>query len=202
MQTCHLASQLAWSAIANGDRVGAMIFNDFEHRELKPRNRHHGALAITEYLVKMHNQGLDYFKQGKTQDNSFEQACLRLRRVVRPGSLIFLLSDFNQLSDKAIKQLQLLSRHNEIIACQMVDPLEQSLPSALSGPLAIDDGQQRSEFTLNKQTRAQYRQNNDLLQASRLKIFKKLNIKVTRFSSHLPLLEQIKSASFTNLSEP
>lgn len=200
VQTCHLASLLAWSAIANGDRVGALIFNDIEHRELKPRNRHHGALGIVEYLTKLHQLGLEQFKQNKQNEkNTFEQSCLRLRRVVKPGSLVFVLSDFSQITGKAVKQLQLLSRHNEIIGCQIQDPLEQQLPSQLSGEVAVTDGQQRTQFVVNETRRRQYTANFERQQADTLGTLKKLNIKTMHFSSHLPLLDQLKQS---NLNQP
>jgi len=195
VQTCHLASLLAWSAIANGDRVGAVIFNDSEHRELKPRNRHHGALAVVEYLVKLHQRGLEQFKSNQHTDNSFEQSCLRLRRVVKPGSLVFVLSDFAQMTDKAIKQLQLLARHNEIIGCQMHDPMEEKLPSELSGEVAVTDGVDRTQFVINASRRAQYNDNYQRAQSSKLSTLKKLNIKTLHFSSHLPLLDQLKQTN-------
>lgn len=191
VQICHLASLLAWSAVANGDRIGALLFNDFEHRELKPRNRHHGALAVIEYLVKIHNQGLEYFKQNQQKPRAFEQSCLRLRRVVKPGSLVFVLSDFTDLSDKAVKQLQLLSRHNEIIGCQVTDPLELTLPSQLQGALAVTDGHERSEFLLNKQRRQQYEDQSEQAHHRQHTILKKLNITLLKFSAHLPLLDQL-----------
>lgn len=198
VQMCHLASLIAWSAVGNGDRVGALLFNDFEHRELKPRNRHHGALAIVEYLAKIHNQGLDYFKNNKTKPLAFEQACLRLRRVVKPGSLIFILSDFTNLSNKAVKQLQLLSKHNEIIGCNVTDPLDISLPEQLQGTLAVTDGHNRSEFILNKERRKQYIAQGQQTQSLRSTILKKLNISLLTFSAHLPLLDQLNNKTMNS----
>jgi len=195
VQACHVAALLAWSAVANGDRIGALISNDFNHRELKPRNRHHGALGVLEYLVKIHQQGLEHFKQQRHGDQSFEACCLRLRRVVKPGSLVFVISDFAAMTDKAIKQLQLLSRHNEIIACQIHDPLESQLPPELSGQVAITDGHTRSEFFINEQRRLQYSQAYEKNQQLTLHTFKKLNIKTMHFSSHQPLLDQLKQSN-------
>jgi uncharacterized protein (DUF58 family) len=192
VQACHLAALIGWSAIANGDRIGALLCNDFEHRELKPRNRHHGALGLIEYLVKIHNQGLDYFKNNQQASNIFEQSCTRLRRVVKPGSLVFLISDFSQISDKAAKQLQRLSRHNEIIACQLHDPLDEELPLHLSGELAITDGQNRQQFSIDAKQRAQYQTLANQNQQQRMMLLKKLNITTLHFSSHLPLLSQLK----------
>ena len=198
VQACHIAALIGWSAIANGDRVGALLCNDFDHRELKPRNRHHGALALIEYLVKMHNQGLEYFKNNQRADNVFEQSCMRLRRVVKPGSLVFIISDFSDISAKASKQLQLLSRHNEIIGCQVHDPLENSLPESLTGSLAITDGDSRHHFNLNQTNRAKYQQLATDNQDKRMAVLKKLNIRTLHFSSHLPLLSQLKG--FNNVA--
>lgn len=192
VQACHIAALIGWSAIANGDRIGALLCNDFEHRELKPRNRHHGALALIEYLVKIHNQGLDYFKNNRQASNIFEQSCTRLRRVVKPGSLVFLISDFSAISDKAAKQLQLLSRHNEIIGCQIHDPLENELPPHLSGALAITDGQIRQQFSIDAKQRAQYQRLAGHHQEQRMALLKKLKISTMHFSSHLPLLSQLR----------
>lgn len=191
VQIAHLASLISWSAVANGDRIGALLFNDHDHRELKPRNRHHGALGVIEYLVKLHNQGLESFKRNETNPQSFEKACLRLRRVVKPGSLVFLLSDFSGLTPKAIKQLQLLSRHNEIIGCQVTDPLEHNLPDELTGALAITDGVNRTEFLLNNKRRQQYALHQSILLDERAQTLKKLKIPMLNFSAHLPLLEQL-----------
>ena len=167
VQACHLAALLGWSAIANGDRIGALLCNDFEHRELKPRNRHHGALALIEYLVKIHNKGLEHFKSGHQNHQVFEQSCTRLRRVVKPGSLVFLISDFTNITDKSAKQLQRLSRHNELIACQISDPLDSQLPTQLSGTIAITDGVQRQQFNIDQRSRMAYQAQATLSQEQR-----------------------------------
>jgi len=192
VQACHVAALIGWSAVANGDRIGALLCNSLEHRELKPRNRHHGVLALIDYLVRIHNQGLEHFKTNQTGVNSFEQSCSRLRRVVKPGSLVFLISDFNQISDKAVKQLQHLGRHNEIIGCQINDPLDHQLPRDLSGSFAVTDGQVRQQFMVNPKQRTEYQRNALNHQQQQLSLLQKLNIATLNFSSHLPLLPQIK----------
>jgi len=194
VQACHVAALIGWSAIANGDRIGALLANSFEHRELKPRNRHHGVLALIDYLVKIHNQGLEHFKNNQPVTNTFEQSCSRLRRVVKPGSLVFLISDFNDISDKAAKQLQRLGRHNEIIACQINDPLDQQLPSQLSGSFAVTDGVSRRQFVVNSSQRSRYEHAGVTHQQHKMALLKKLKISTLHFSSHLTLLDQIKGS--------
>jgi uncharacterized protein (DUF58 family) len=66
-------------------------------------------------------------------------ALMRLRRVARPGSLVFILSDFYGCDTDTRRHLQYLRKHNDVIALQIVDTLEIAPPPA--GHYAISDGQ-------------------------------------------------------------
>ena len=66
------------------------------------------------------------------------RALMRLRRVARPGSMIFLISDFRELDEAARSQISILSGSNELVLIQIYDPLEQSLPGL--GYYRISDG--------------------------------------------------------------
>ena len=72
--------------------------------------------------------------------NGFSSALLRLRRVARPGSLIFIISDFAGFDANARQQLDRLTQHNEIIACLIRDPLEIEPPPSAIYP--VTDGEQ------------------------------------------------------------
>jgi hypothetical protein len=48
--------------------------------------------------------------------------------LARPGSLVFLISDFYDIDNETGHHLQSLSRHNDIQAIQIVDPLELTPP--------------------------------------------------------------------------
>ncbi|NJN47915.1 MAG: hypothetical protein HC808_17160, partial [Candidatus Competibacteraceae bacterium] len=64
----------------------------------------------------------------------------RLRRVARPGSLLVLLSDFYALDADSEQSLAQLRRHNDVLACHIIDPLELHAPPP--GRYGISDGQQ------------------------------------------------------------
>ena len=49
-------------------------------------------------------------------------------RVARPGSLIFLLSDFRNLSLEFETQLRQLARHCDLFLVHFFDPVEKDLP--------------------------------------------------------------------------
>jgi len=66
------------------------------------------------------------------------QALSRLRRVARPGSLVFMLSDFYTMDDDSERHLARLARHNDLTAFQILDPLEIEPPPP--GRYGISDG--------------------------------------------------------------
>ncbi len=132
----ELAAMIAWSALNNGDRIGGVIFSDNEHHELKPQR---GKTAVLRLINRIVNDATwaGQIPEG-TGKQSLEHALLRLRRVARPGSLIFLISDFRYLDAQAEIQLSRLSRHNEVVMLFVYDRLEQALPPP--GRYKVSDG--------------------------------------------------------------
>ena len=74
-------------------------------------------------------------------DNHFNDALTRLRRVARPGSLVFLFSDFYHLDNDSKRQLQLLRKHNDVVACQVLDRLELRPPAPGRYPIMAGNRQ-------------------------------------------------------------
>ena len=139
----RMASLLAWSAVHHGDRVGGLIFSDDSHHELKPQRGKNGALRLINQIVE--HQAWQHSGPGQIDKTSMLRSLIRLRRVARPGSLIFMLSDFRNLDEKLESQLILLGRHTDIVMVFIYDRLEQELPTA--GMYRISNGEQ--ELTLN-----------------------------------------------------
>lgn len=130
------ASLLAWSANHHNDRVGGLIFSDSKHHELKPKRGKAQTLHLIKQLVKMQTQEIS---PSATSGEAIEAALARLRRVVRPGSLIFLISDFRYLNAQAESHLIQIAKHNEVVMLFIYDPLESQLPP--SGRYRLSDGQ-------------------------------------------------------------
>ena len=119
------AALLGWATVEHGDRIGALLFNG-SHCELPPRGGRHGVLQLIRQLVEHTDprRGIDAAPEGA----GLSAALVRLRRVSRPGSLIVLVSDFYGLDADCEPQLQWLRRHNDVVALQVVDPLELAPP--------------------------------------------------------------------------
>ncbi len=66
------------------------------------------------------------------------QALLRLSHLVRPGSLVFIVSDFRGLGEASETAVRKLTSHNDVFFVFVSDPVEQQLPPP--GDYRISDG--------------------------------------------------------------
>ena len=132
------AALLAWSTVGNGDRIGALLYSE-RHHELRPVGGKRGALGLIHALVNAADP--DTRSRQKAGPGHFNAALLRLRRVARPGSMVFMLSDFHHFDSDSKRHLQLLRRHNDIVACQVLDRLELQPPAPGHYPLCHGEQQ-------------------------------------------------------------
>jgi uncharacterized protein (DUF58 family) len=134
------AALIAWAGVAQGDRVGGLIFNG-DHLEIPPRGSATGALQLFRLLVQAADpeKGLQESRPG-ADNNDLDSALKRCRRVTKPGSLVFILSDFYHLGEETNAQLLRLGQHNDLVAVQIVDPLEIMPPP--TGVYGVSNGVQ------------------------------------------------------------
>ncbi|MDD1637744.1 MAG: DUF58 domain-containing protein [Methylococcaceae bacterium] len=116
-----LGGLLAWAAEYHGDRIGGQLFSEHECRELKPQNGRHAVLRFLNALVKPQNP-LD-------KEFTLDQVLARLNQHARPGSLVYIISDFRGINDQAETHIAKLSEHCEVVLIFIYDPLESSLPA-------------------------------------------------------------------------
>lgn len=152
VQAAHLAALTAWSAIKRGDKVGALIFNDGQHVERKPLATKKAVLNICHELTALHGNAL----APKANDaNAFSQALGRLRRLAKPGSLIYIISDFQKMDSASQQHLSSLSKHCEVHGHIIADPLELSLPdSPVIQPVTVTDGNEKQTWILGDKHQA------------------------------------------------
>lgn len=133
VRAAECAALLAWSAVQQGDRVGGVVFSEAGHHEIKPRRGRTAVLHLIQHLAR------PVVTAASANPLAAQQALLRLARVTRPGSLLFLLSDFRDLNALMEAQLQRLARHSEIVLVFIHDPLEAELPPP--GLYRLTDGE-------------------------------------------------------------
>jgi len=134
---CEAAAMIAWSALKLGDRMGGLLFSEQGHQELRPRHDDRTTLRLISLLAD-YSQQIPSSSLPEQRRQAARSALLRINRVTRPGSLIFLISDFRDLDAHSETHLTALARHNDLILVRLFDPLEAELPQA--GRYSVSDG--------------------------------------------------------------
>lgn len=168
VMACYLSALIAWSGIHNSDRVGGLVFGNKGQQEVRPRRNRKSALAFLHLLLE-YNQSLNQTSAlPLSPAQHLEQSLIELRRIAKPGSAIYIISDFagyigganpedNSHSDNVQKHMYQLSRHCEITGIYIYDQLEKMLPPP--GQYTISNGQQRNQIhTGDKAVRERYSQ--------------------------------------------
>ncbi|MBT4162291.1 MAG: DUF58 domain-containing protein [Gammaproteobacteria bacterium] len=151
------AALIAWTMLDRGDRVGGIVFSEQGHREVRPRRNKH---AILRLLNELHDFNHALRRESATSeatysDNYFTEALANVRRVAKHGSVIFIISDFNNYKEESRIHFQPLARHNDVVGIHVSDPLERSLPSP--DLYSITDGRNRSKInTASRRHRQAY----------------------------------------------
>jgi uncharacterized protein (DUF58 family) len=155
VRAAEVAALVAWSAVANGDRLGGLVFSETEHHELRPAL---GSRAALRLLQTVCTRSLWHPPTtAETLEADAERALQRLARVARPGSLIFLVSDFRRLGTDYERHLNELAMHCDLKLVHCYDPVEAELPPP--GRYRIQSvGRSFTIETANEATRRQYRE--------------------------------------------
>lgn len=184
-----IAAYIAWASLAQGDKIGALIFNDAKQSEIRPRAHRKNVLQLLQALSD-YNQQLSYAAISRSQ--SLYTLLQEAQRICRPGTRIFLLSDFHDVDEQSNALLYKLSSHCEINAIQIYDPLEQQLP--VKGRFAAFTGQQSVVLdSANKQTQTQWQQHFDQHQADLKKRFGQFSIPLIPISTQDSPLDALQN---------
>ncbi|HEY6942173.1 DUF58 domain-containing protein [Dokdonella sp.] len=122
VQAARAAALLAWMASAAGDRVGALGFGGGVVGEVKPAGGRRGVLQVLRALRDW-DAAADQHLQAP-----LSSALARVRRLLRPGMRLVLLTDgFSSDAEAATLLPQLAGRH-EITIVLLRDALELAPP--------------------------------------------------------------------------
>ncbi|MCL9773828.1 DUF58 domain-containing protein [Vibrio methylphosphonaticus] len=134
VQLCHLASLLCWVAVANKDRVGAVIRTQDRLIELRPSSSKGAVYQLLNTIVSTHNRQLEPNMSAKAeqapafapqeQSDVKTQAFDALSNLCRKGSEVVLISDFSTTTAHDFDTVKRLSQHNRVRAIQLYDPLD------------------------------------------------------------------------------
>lgn len=182
------ASLLAWSAVSGNDRLGALVFSGDQHIEIRPKR---GKSAALDFIRRSCSHPAWKNRPGKNQKRNMNLTASRLRKVTKPGSLIFLISDFRELDEQAKSHIVNLSRHNSLVLLHVFDPFEMALPE--SGQYKVSDGENEISLnTGNKKLRSDYKSRFNAHQQSLKKLCQQHRIHWIPLSTENDVLESLQ----------
>ncbi len=113
----EMGALLAFSAIKNNDRVGAIVFTDDVEMYVPARKGRAHVLRVIRDLL--------YFEP-KGRGTNLTRACEYLNRVTRKRAVVFLLSDFFDTGFE--KPLRVAAKKHDLISVFISDPREREIP--------------------------------------------------------------------------
>jgi uncharacterized protein (DUF58 family) len=124
----EIGALLAFSAIRNNDRVGAVVFTDDVEMYVPPRKGRSHVLRVIRDLL--------YFEP-KGRGTNLARAAEFLNRVTRKRAVVFLLSDF--LDAGFEKPLAVAAKKHDLISIFISDPAEAVIPGV--GLVELEDAE-------------------------------------------------------------
>jgi uncharacterized protein (DUF58 family) len=126
-----LVTTLARLLTRNGNRVGAIFYNNGIEGTIPPRSGRNQVLRLT----------LELLRKGETPSQKMTDLDVLLSaglNTLKRRSLVFVISDF--ISEPGWhRSLSLLSRRHELIGIRLLDPREVELPNA--GVIVVQDAE-------------------------------------------------------------
>jgi len=142
----EISATIAFSAMNNNDKVGAILFSDHIEKYIPPKKGKSHILRIIRELVYHRPEGV------KT---NLEEALVYLNNVIKKRATCFVLSDF--LTDNYESALTIASKRHDIIGLHVYDEKEEALPNV--GLVRVKDaetGKEKIIDTSSKKLRKQY----------------------------------------------
>jgi uncharacterized protein (DUF58 family) len=192
------AALFCWLAIDNGDRVGGLVFSDTDASLVRPKRSRRSALHLLNQIFTF-NQKLNAKKE-HTPDSEPQAADFKpglahalgqIRRITKPGSTLYVISDFATLDETALQYLNQLSRHNNVVCCMVYDALEESLPTP--GVYSITDGSSKGSInTHSSKARSRYKQQFEERVATIESDLERLKIRLIKLRTNQLVVEQVR----------
>ncbi|NQY35361.1 MAG: DUF58 domain-containing protein [Alteromonadaceae bacterium] len=181
----------------NNSGVNLVKQNKSQNQEVLKHKTAHKTTHKTEH--KKDHQAYNPAFEPNIETIAFEQNCARIRHLAKPGSLVYLITDANNINPEALRHLTHISRHCELIICLISDPLEHQLPASKQRlNVAVTDGVNRQQLTLgDKKTASDYLQLSRQLTKEKEDLLSKAGARLLNFCASKSLENQLKNGVST-----
>ena len=156
--SAEISAVLAFSAITNNDKVGAVLFSDKIEKFITPKKGKKHILRIIREII--------YFKP-ENKGTDIGLALKYLNNVNKKRSIVFILSDF--LTKDYETPLRIAGKKHDVIGIHIFDQAEYKLPSV--GLIKVKDSETDQTMILDSSSKS-IRQKYEKWYAENYKYFK------------------------------
>jgi len=128
----------AWRILGAGDRVGAIVFNDRDLAEVRPRRSRRTVLRLLDAVVSQ-NQALGVGRGIVPAPAMLNRALTAAQRLAPHDGIVVVISDFDGADTDTRGIVSALAHHNDVVAVLVHDPTQSELPS--SARMTVSDGE-------------------------------------------------------------
>ncbi len=126
----------AWRVLDQGDRVGAILFNNHQIRHFSPARSQSKLIGLLSQLAVM-NQSLNAERSAAATVGLADGIALA-ERTVGHDYLVVIISDFDGWDNQSLVSIKRIAQHNDVVAGLIYDPLEVDISEAAD--LVVSDG--------------------------------------------------------------
>jgi uncharacterized protein (DUF58 family) len=137
----------AWRVLGVGDRVAAIVFNDRDLVEIKARRSRATVLQILNAVVAQ-NRALGVGRGLASAPSMLNTALEHATRRALHDAAVIVISDFDGADDATRKMIGAMTRHNNVVALLVHDPLQSDLPASAS--MTVTDGELQIELEVGR----------------------------------------------------
>ncbi|MFT4270298.1 MAG: DUF58 domain-containing protein [Pantoea sp.] len=189
-----VAALLAWRSWHDGDRLGAVVFNDDEMRVHPCRSPRVTLPRLFDDLSQFNQQLPERLRANRTGPVRLAAVLQRLTSLLPPGSWLALISDFHDLDRQSEALLASLRQRAEMTAWVTLDDLHLHLPA--SGNLTAHYASDEVAFALTPALRTALQDKVSARLATQKQRLQRPGIAVRNIVVGQPLLPQLQQEDF------
>ncbi len=177
----ELSAILAFSAMKNNDKVGAILFTDQIEKFIPPRKGRLHVLRIVRELLSF---------EPRRPSTSIKAGVEYLNHIQKKRSIVFLISDFMDSGYEAA--LRIAGKRHDLIGVVLLDPREREMPNV--GLITFRDaesGNQRWIDTADARVRSSYRAAKERVQTFRRSLFIKSHLDAVEVKLDQPYMKPL-----------
>ncbi len=114
----ELGATLAFSAIKNNDKVGAILFTDKIEKLIPSKSGKKHVLSIIEDILRL---------EPEHKGTDIKKALQYFNKIEKKKSIVFVISDF--LDDDYEKEIKISDKKHDLVLVRIIDRSEERLPA-------------------------------------------------------------------------